>query len=162
SSEALGQMLEGCRQYLLLVANEELDPDLQDKLGPSDVVQETFLEAQRDFRHFQGKTEQELLAWLRRILLNNLADPHRRYGASGKRDVAREVPLTDARAEELRHRIARQTDTPRTRLDAQEQTEAVRQALGQLPEASRRLIEWRNYDLLSFAEIGRRLGKSEE
>jgi len=46
SKEALGQMLEGCRQYLLLVANEQFDPDLQDKLGPSDIVQETFLDAQ--------------------------------------------------------------------------------------------------------------------
>src|SRR5262245_20956863 len=74
SSEALGQLLEGCRQYLLLVANQQLDPGLRDKLGPSDLVQETFLDAQQDFRHFHGHTEPELLAWLRRILLNNLAD----------------------------------------------------------------------------------------
>jgi RNA polymerase sigma-70 factor (ECF subfamily) len=143
------------------VANEEFDPDLQHKLGPSDVVQETFLDAQRDFQQFEGKTEQELLAWLRRILFNNLADARRRYHGAGKRDVAREVPLTDAPAEQLRDSIARETDTPRTRLHALEQTETVRRALDQLPEASRRVIEWRNFELLSFAEIGRRLGKSE-
>src|SRR5262245_56759774 len=89
SPVALGWLLDGCRQYLLLVAHEQLDPDLRDKLGPSDVVQETFLEAQRDFRRFQGQTEQELLAWLRRILLNNLADARRRYRRGGKRDIAR-------------------------------------------------------------------------
>jgi RNA polymerase sigma-70 factor (ECF subfamily) len=162
SSEALGRMLEGCRQYLLLVANEQLEPELQDKLGPSDVVQETFLDAQRDFRNFAGQTEPELLAWLRRILLNNLADARRRYRGAGKRDVAREIPLTDAAAAELRHSIASETDSPRTRLTAEEQAEALRQALDQLPEAKRRVIEWRNHDRLSFAEIGRRLGKSEE
>src|SRR5262245_49631977 len=161
SEEALGQALEGCRQYLLLVANEQLDPDLRDKLGPSDLVQETFLDAQRDFRQFHGHTEQELLAWLRHILLNNLADSRRRYREAGKRDVAREVPLADAPPDELRQGVA-QTDTPHTGLAAQEQAESLRRALEQLPEASRRIIEWRNYELCPFAEIGRRLGKSEE
>src|SRR5689334_24673418 len=57
SLKALGQVLEGCRMYLLLVANEEFDLDLKDKLGPSDVVQETFLDAQRDFSQFAGTTD---------------------------------------------------------------------------------------------------------
>jgi RNA polymerase sigma-70 factor (ECF subfamily) len=162
SEQALGQVLEGCRQYLLLVANEQLDPDLQEKLGPSDVVQETFLEAQRDFGRFHGQSEQDLLAWLRRILLNNLADARRRYRRAGKRDVAREIPLGDAPDEELRHQLARETDSPRTRLAAREEAATLWQALEQLPEAKRQVIEWRNYELLSFAEIGRRLGKSEE
>lgn len=162
SKEALGRMLEGCRQYLLLVANEQLDQDLQNKLGPSDVVQETFLDAQRDFRQFRGGTEEELLAWLRRILLNNLADTRRRYCRAGKRDVAREVPLGDAPGEELRHGLAREADSPRTRLTDQEQAEVLRRALDQLPEEKRRLVDWRNYELCSFSEIGRRLGKSEE
>ena len=48
SREALGEALESCRAYLLLVANRELDDDLQAKGAPSDLVQETFLEAQRD------------------------------------------------------------------------------------------------------------------
>ena len=46
SSEALGQALQACRGYLLLLAERELDPDLRAKGGASDVVQETFLEAQ--------------------------------------------------------------------------------------------------------------------
>src|SRR5262245_52253809 len=102
-------MLDGCRQYLLLVANEQLDPDLRDKLGPSDLVQETFLEAQQDFGRFHGHSEQELLAWLRRILLNNLADARRRYRGAGKRDVGREIALAD----ELRDRLAHEADSPR-------------------------------------------------
>jgi hypothetical protein len=54
SAEALGRLLEGCRAYLLLAANRQLDADLQAKGGPSDLVQETFLEAQKDFPPFQG------------------------------------------------------------------------------------------------------------
>jgi RNA polymerase sigma-70 factor (ECF subfamily) len=44
SREALGRLLETCRPYLLLVANNELDRDLQAKAGASDLVQETFIE----------------------------------------------------------------------------------------------------------------------
>src|SRR6516225_2720280 len=99
--ETLGQLLEACRQYLLLVANQHLAPDLQRKFGASDVAQETFLEAQRDFGAFHGRSEEELLAWLRRILLNNLANLTRGYRGTDKRQVAREVPLAEAAPGEL-------------------------------------------------------------
>ena len=52
SASALGQLLEGCRKYLLLVANESLDSDLRPKGGASDLVQETFVQAQRIFERF--------------------------------------------------------------------------------------------------------------
>jgi RNA polymerase sigma-70 factor (ECF subfamily) len=159
---ALGRVLDGCRQYLLLVAHERLAPDLRDKVAASDLVQDTFLDAHRAFGRFRGATRDDLLAWLRRILLNNLADARRRYRGAGKRDLAREVALVDAPPDLLRPGLARGTDPPDARLAAREQAEAVRRALGQLPEAGRRAIEWRNYELCSFAEIGRRLGKSEE
>jgi RNA polymerase sigma-70 factor (ECF subfamily) len=74
SQEALGRLLDACRPYLLLVANQQLRPELRAKVGPSDVVQETFLRAADKFVQFQGSTEPELLAWLRRILLNHLAN----------------------------------------------------------------------------------------
>src|SRR5688500_12674425 len=93
SAEALGRLLEEFRGYLLTVARQQLDPGLGPKVSPSDVVQQTFLEAQRDFRHFHGDTDEELKAWLRRLLQHNLADMTRRYRGTGKRDAAREVRL---------------------------------------------------------------------
>ena len=65
SHEALGQALEACRAYLLLIANQQIDPHLRAKGGASDLVQETFLEAQRDFTHFQGDGIEQFQAWLR-------------------------------------------------------------------------------------------------
>ena len=53
SLDALGRLLESCRNYLLLLANQQLREDLQAKAGGSDLVQDTFLEAQRDFRAFR-------------------------------------------------------------------------------------------------------------
>ena len=93
SPEALGRLLEACRRYLLLVAERELDPALRPKGGASDLVQETFLEAQRDFAGFRGRSQPELRAWLRQILRNNLANFHRRFRDADKRRLDREVSL---------------------------------------------------------------------
>src|SRR5262249_26022430 len=93
SHEALGRALEICRGYLLLGAERQLGTDLRAKGGASDLVQETFLEAQRDFVQFQGTSEEELRAWLQRLLLNNLGNFARRYRATHCREVGREQAL---------------------------------------------------------------------
>src|SRR6516165_11883047 len=96
SREALGAGLETCRRYLLLVADREIHPDLRAKGGASDLVQDTFLEAQRDFDQFHGASADELRAWLRRLLLNNVANFTRQYRERAKRDVGREISLEAA------------------------------------------------------------------
>jgi RNA polymerase sigma-70 factor, ECF subfamily len=73
AGQSLGQLLELYRNYLKMLALTQMDRQLQVRCSPSDVVQETFLEAHRDFGQFQGQGEGQFLAWLRRILVNNLA-----------------------------------------------------------------------------------------
>ena len=158
--ETLGQLLEACRQYLLLVANQHLAPDLQGKFGASDVVQETFLEAQRDFGGFQGRTQVELLAWLRRILLNNLANLTRSYRDMDKRQLAREVPIGQADVGELQTALARETESPSAVALAREEAEALDLALEQLPEHYRHVLLLRYQARLSFEEIGQKLERS--
>src|SRR5436309_671969 len=93
SQEALGQALEACRGYLLLVARREMGEELLAKGGASDLVQDTLLDAVRDFGRFGGVTRDDLLRWLRRLLLNNLVDFVRQYRDTEKREAAREAPL---------------------------------------------------------------------
>jgi RNA polymerase sigma-70 factor (ECF subfamily) len=158
--EALGRVLEAYRPYLALIANQYLGLELRAKAGPSDLVQDTFLEAQRDFAHFKGNTEAELRAWLRRILLHNLANLTRHYRGTGKRSLSREVPLADTPLEELRTGLLTPAPSPSKDAAAREADAALERALGQLPEPARQVVHWRNSDHLSFEEIGRRLGKS--
>jgi RNA polymerase sigma-70 factor (ECF subfamily) len=72
SESAVGQLLHHYRGYMLSLANDEISVDLVIKVAPSDLVQETCLQAARDFPCFEGATEAELRAWLRQILSNLL------------------------------------------------------------------------------------------
>jgi RNA polymerase sigma-70 factor (ECF subfamily) len=164
SSEALGRVLEACRGYLLLVAGEDLDPDLRAKGGASDLVQQTFLEAQGAFGRFRGDSEDELLAWLRQLLRNNLIDFTRQYRATAKRGVDREVPLaggdTPSRASDVG--VPADTPSPSGHAMARERDDALRAALDRLPEDYRAILRLRYEDGLGFDAIATRLGRSAE
>ncbi|MDB5349065.1 MAG: polymerase sigma factor, sigma-70 family [Planctomycetota bacterium] len=89
---ARGRLLELYRNYQRLVACSLLGGALRVQLDASDLVQETFLKAHQQFAGFGGDGEPELVAWLRRILVRNLADAARHHHA-GSRDVRRQRSL---------------------------------------------------------------------
>jgi RNA polymerase sigma-70 factor (ECF subfamily) len=159
SPEALGQALEACRGYLLLIARHEMGADLQAKAGASDLVQETFLEAQRDFARFHGDSAMELRAWLRRLLLNNLATFARDYRATAKRAVGREVALPQGNPSTI-PALAEAADSPSRVAMAQEEADALRRVLERLPEDYRLALLLRHLEELPFEEIGRRLNRT--
>jgi len=155
SREALGRALEACRRYLLGVAEGELSPDLRSKGGASDLVQETFLEAQRDFGRFEGSSPEELRAWLRQVLLHNVGAFTRRYRATGKREIGREVAFgADGSFLGLQQVPAGSTLSPSGVAIEHERALALRRAVDRLPEEYRRVVVLRFEDGLSFEEIG--------
>lgn len=158
SRQALGEALEACRGYLLTIAQGELDPGLQAKAGASDLVQQTLVEAVRDFDRFHGDSETELMHWLRRLLLNNLADFTRHYRTTEKRQVDREVVLGggDSSADQGGG-LAGVLPSPSGEAMAREQVQAVQRVLERLPEDYRRVILLRYQEQRSFDDIGRLL-----
>jgi RNA polymerase sigma-70 factor (ECF subfamily) len=160
---ALGRLLQSFRDYLLLVARRELATDLQAKVGASDVVQDTFLQAQHGFAAFQGQTAVELAAWLQRMLRHNLGDCARRYRTSDPRGLGREVELPAGSMEGTDEGpLVAETPTPSKLAMAQEREERLRQALARLPEAYHQVIVLRHREGRSFEEIGRVLQRSSE
>src|SRR6516225_4651134 len=93
---ARGLLLEMYRNYLRLMARSLIGQALRVRLDASDLVQETFLKAHREFAQFLGATEPELVSWLRTILVNTLANQvkhHRRQGRDYHRQESLEVML---------------------------------------------------------------------
>jgi len=161
STEALGQVLEACRAYLLLIAQQELDPALQAKGGASDLVQQTFLEAHRDFAQFHGTTHDALLAWMRRLLLTNLANFRRDYRRH-KRRVSREVgfPGCDS-SHGGAGGLPGDTPTPSVVTMRSEQSETIQRALHRLPEDYRQVVQLRYREERSFEEIAEIMQRSQ-
>jgi RNA polymerase sigma-70 factor, ECF subfamily len=120
------------------------------------------LGAHREIAAFQGRTRAELMAWLRKILRNNLADLRRRYRGTRKRRVALEMPISDSSRDAIRDALPCDSVTPGARAVRREQSAALMDALGQLPEHHRQVVVWHQYDRLTFEEIGGRLGRSAE
>lgn len=154
SREALGEVLEASRRYLTWQARQQMDLGLSRKAGASDLVQDTLLEAHRDFNQFSGGTEEELLAWLRRMLANNISNFVRRYKETAKRGMDREVELS------ANHASRMMTDTSLSgEMQQREQFEQVQGLLKLLNEEYREVITlW--YQEKSFAEIGQLMGRS--
>jgi RNA polymerase sigma-70 factor (ECF subfamily) len=160
SPHALGQALQACRGYLLLIAEKELDADLRAKGGASDLVQETFVKAHRHFDRFHGDNGGELRAWLRRLLLNHLADFRSLYREAAKRQAGREVPLQGSDSSAGGPAVADAGPSPSYLAMAQEQAEAVRRLLDRLPEDYRQVLQMRYTEGKSFEEIGRRMDRT--
>lgn len=157
----MGEALEACRTYLLHVAEHELDAKLRAKGGASDIVQQTFMEAQQDFSRFSGTSESELLAWLRRMLLNNISNFRRTYVQTAKRSTNREVSIhpADSGAQE-RSWLADGTETPSRQIMADEQETALYAALDRLPEDYAQILRLRYVDGLPFEEVASRMNRS--
>ena len=67
---ALGQLLNAYRPFLLALAAAEFDSDLKAKAGPSDLVQETFIEPSATSPISRPTAKTELRIWLHAILMN--------------------------------------------------------------------------------------------
>lgn len=161
--ESLGKLLESLRPLLLAMAQEELDPSLQAKAGASDIVQDTYLEAQRDFGHFRGQTREELQAWMRRILRNNLLNFVRSYRETAMRDQRREVSFDhDSGHGPVRDRLVIDNPSPRGQAIHAEQVRRLQAGLERLPEEQRHVLLLRYVEKLEFPEIGTAIGKSAE
>lgn len=156
--------LEQFRPYLRLLARLQLDPRLQAKLDPSDVVQEVLLKAHQARDQFHGHSQGEMAAWLRAILAHTLANVLRRYQA-GARDVALEQPLLarlDESSSRLEAWLADETSSPSQRAERHEQMFQLAEALAQLPEDQRRAVELRHLESATLAEVAQRLQRSKE
>jgi RNA polymerase sigma-70 factor (ECF subfamily) len=156
--DALGRLLEGYRHYLRLLAHAGLGRQLRPRLDPSDLVQETLLEANRDFQQFYGKTSGEVGAWLRQILARNLADQVKRH-QSQKRDVGREEPLARL-LDDSPQALAAPNSTPSAQAVRHEQADRLNLALADLPPDYREVVMLRHVQGQAFETIAAQMGRS--
>lgn len=162
---ALGRLLERYRDDLTSTARNQIGRHLQGKLDASDVLQETFLVASREFAQFRGSSERELLGWLRQIMGGIVANQVRRYLGTKGRDVRLERGLIedlDHSSRVLEVQVVAQQSSPSQRASRREEAVLLGEFLRRLPEDYRQVILLRHIEELSFPEIAARLGRTED
>ncbi|HYO24245.1 MAG TPA: sigma-70 family RNA polymerase sigma factor, partial [Lacipirellulaceae bacterium] len=156
-------LLQRYRGYLRLLAESKLDRRLRAKIDPSDIVQETMLQAFRAWNDLRGSSEGERLAWLRQILIRNVLHAVRDFGRA-KRNVAREQPLVrlaDHSSAQLEAMVAADATSPSQVAVRAEELLRVADAMQELPEEQRSAVlayYWRG---ASVAQIGAELDRSD-
>jgi RNA polymerase sigma-70 factor (ECF subfamily) len=157
---ARDELFAKCRSYVNLVARTQVESWMRQKVDASDLVQQTMLEAYRGFPQFDGGTEGEWLAWLRKILSHNTQDFIRRMRTE-KRGGAREVPLQAGDdSQGFFHDPASPDETPSQMLTGREREIALAQAIERLPEDYQEVILLRNLQRLPFDEVAERMGRT--
>lgn len=154
--------LERYRTWLGLLARMQVEGRFRAKFDPSDVVQQTMLEAVRAWDDFRGQTEAERAAWLRQILARVLLHEIRRLAGTKRRDLDREISLEQALANSslrLGAVLAASGTSPSVHLDRQEQELRLAEVLSRLPDDYRRVILLRNVEGLSHEEVARRMDR---
>jgi RNA polymerase sigma-70 factor (ECF subfamily) len=155
--------LERFRHYLHLLARSHLADQLQAKLDPSDLVQQTLLEAHRKRAQLRGRTDAELAAWLRQMLAYAIADALRAAGRA-RRDVSRERSLEaalDESSARLEAWLAADQSSPSQQAERQEQLLRLAEALVLGQAGQRRAVELKHLQGYSVAAIAEALGRTE-
>jgi len=156
------QPLERFRAYLRLLARIRFPIMLQAKIDPSDLVQQTLLNAHRAAEQFQGRTPAEQMAWLRRIFANTLANAVRDFTRE-RRDVGLEQSL-QASLNESSARIeawlASGHTPPVEIVERNEQLLFLADHMAELPELQREVLLLRYCEGWSLGAIADHLGRT--
>lgn len=157
------EQLAGYEPWLRVLARMEIDSRFQGKFSASDAVQQTMLEAWRNWDRFRGDDELQRRAWLRQILAHQLAHLARHYAETQKRQVGRELSLNASLAASsmrLEQLLPDRRSSPSVRAAANEQTLRLARVLDELPENYRQVITLRNLEDLPHEEVARRMNRS--
>lgn len=153
--------LDRFRNYLRLLAEIELSPQLRVKEDASDIVQQSLWEAHRDLSAYRGQTEAELVCWLKTILARNLWNAARHYRTQ-KCDLRREQSLAerlDQSTARIANFLASEQSSPSQRAVHNEQIRQLADGLARLLDGERTAIVLKHFQNLSLAEISAHLGR---
>lgn len=156
-------LVESYRNYLLLLAKIRSDRKLRSKMGDSDLVQETLIQAHRDFDQFRGASEAELTRWLRAILIKKKALLARRYYGTAARNLRLEEQLQDEideSSQQLDRAFVHNGSSPSQHVAGQERAVMLADALAALPEHYREVIILHHVKGYTLPEVAQSMGRS--
>lgn len=157
--EALGSLLDYYSEILAGWVRRLISRGKARDVSAEDVVNETVLQAFKDFAGFRGDNPRQFFGWLKSIAWHRLADAikdSRLPGSGSPESPSLYVPALPEVD------VLSTTTSPSRKASRGESREAVRLALALLPPKYRSVIELSYWERLNSWEIGERLGMSED
>ena len=130
---------------------------LQARLDPSDVVQETQLEALRRLDEYLARPTLCFRLWLRQLAYDRLLQLRRRHVRAQCRSVNRDIHLPEDSSVQLARQLLSASPEPSAELLNKELVRRIREAVHQLPEADREMVLLRDFEGLSNQEAAQLL-----
>lgn len=152
--ELLGRFHSRLRRMVAI----RMDPLLQGRCDPSDVLQEAYLEAFELLPGWLGEPKIPFFLWLRLVTGHRLAKLHRYHLGAQMRDAAREVSifhgaLPEASSAALAARLMGRGDSPSDEVARGERRRQVQDALNSLDPLDREVLSLRHFEQLTTAEV---------
>ena len=153
---------ERYRAYLRLMAGAGVESYLQARIDPSDLVQQTLLQAHTALPSFRGNSEAEMLAWLRQILIRKTMNATRnetreRRNIDREREIEAAVSASSSSLERVRS--AREV-SPAERIARTEELLRLAEEIEQLPDDQQQAIRLRYWAEHSVEEVAIAMGRS--
>ena len=141
------------REFLRKFVDLRLDPDVRARVDPSDIVQETQLEAFDRLRDYLKRQPMPFRTWLRKTAYERMLKAHRHHAAA-RRSVKREAVLPSRSSMLLARSLLAAGPSPSRQLVKRETSRLVQRALAELSETDREILLMRNLEDLPYEEIG--------
>jgi RNA polymerase sigma-70 factor (ECF subfamily) len=157
------QLLTRYGDQLRRMVSLRLDRRLAGRIDPSDIVQESLVEAHQHLSEYLCDRPIPFYAWLRQFAWERVAKQYERHVRAQRRSVTREesLPLPDDSVVQLAHRLIASATSPSRHLLREELRDRVRVALGCLKPSDREVLVLRYLEGLSNAEAAAILGIAE-
>lgn len=160
---ALAELFERHRGRLRQMVRLRLDPRLQGRVDPSDVLQDAYLDLSRKLRDLTVRPELPFFLWLRLVVGERLLRVHRHHLGTAMRDAGREISLqrgalpgasSTSLAAQLLGRV-----TSASRIAARaEMQRLLQEAINSMDAIDREVIALRHFEDLSNEEAALVLG----
>ncbi len=153
-----GDLLERHRGRLRKVVALRLDPRLEGRVEPSDVIQEAFLDASRRLPEYAGDpAPMPFYLWLRFLVGQSILEQQRRHLGAQVRDVRREISLyrgsmPEASSAAIAAQLLGRLTSPSHAAVRAERKLRLQEALNRMDPIDREVLVLRHYEQLSNGE----------
>jgi RNA polymerase sigma-70 factor, ECF subfamily len=164
--QALGRLLETHRKRLRRMVRLRLDPRLQGRIDPSDVIQEAYLEAAERLAEYLREPKMPFFLWLRFLTGQKLLGLRRHHLGTQARDAARELSIYQGAMPEassacLAAQLLGKRTAPLEAAIRAEMKLRLQEALNGMEPMDREVLALRHFEQFNNAETAQLLGISE-